>query len=479
MPDRPSLVLFRRDLRLSDNPALDAAAAAGNVLPVFIFDENDPHFYGAAQRWALHHSLEALARAVRQAGGRLILRRGQMASALRQLASEVDARSVFWSRRYAPAQVEADTTLKAELAASGLRVVSVNGTLLREPWEVRTADGGPFQVFSAFHRALLRLGPARAEATGVVRFADSEGLASDDLSTWGLLPAAPNWAEEFGRQTTPGEAGARRRLSEFLDTAAGAYADRRDLPAADGTSGLSPHLALGEISIAEIWRAVTARVEAGDIPAKQGEKFLSELAWREFAYHLLFLMPDISAEPMRGAFRNFPYAPAPDAISAWRRGATGYPIVDAGMRQLWRTGWMHNRARMIAASFLTKHCLVPWQVGARWFLDTLVDADIANNSAGWQWVAGAGADAAPYFRIFNPTAQGEKFDPEGAYVRRYVPELARLPDAYVHRPWEAPAHTLRAAGVTLGGTYPRPIVDHAAARARALAAYETMRRAAG
>jgi deoxyribodipyrimidine photo-lyase len=339
------------------------------------------------------------------------------------------------------------------------------------PTTIQTASGGPYGVFTPFARACVGgpgpqpPEPAPARIAGVA-------AESDRLDDWGLLPHRPDWAAGLRATWTPGEDGARQRLKRFLAAGLTNYAAQRDQPAADGTSTLSPHLAFGELSPAQVWNAAS---EAGAAGGKGRERFLTELLWREFSHYLLWFHPELPEQPLRPAFARMPWRSDPAALAAWQRGQTGVPIVDAGMRQLWQTGWMHNRVRMIAASFLVKHLLLPWQAGAAWFWDTLVDADLASNSASWQWVAGSGADAAPYFRIFNPVLQGRKFDPEGNYVRRFVPELARLDARCVHAPWEADADALNAAGITLGRDYPAPIVGLAEGRARALAAFASLR----
>jgi deoxyribodipyrimidine photo-lyase len=344
---------------------------------------------------------------------------------------------------------------------------------LFEPWTVSTQGGQPFKVYTPFAKAcraapeppLPLPAPARLPAVAAV----PPGLALDDLA---LLPRKPDWAGGLRAAWRPGEAGAQQRLERFLASAIEGYKEDRNRPDLESTSRLSPHLRFGEISPRQLWHAARGREGRG------ADHFVSELLWREFSYHLLFHFPELPDRNWRASFDAFPWADDPAALEAWRRGRTGFPIVDAGMRELWQTGWMHNRVRMIVGSFLVKDLMLPWQRGKEWFWDTLVDADLANNAASWQWVAGCGADAAPYFRVFNPMLQGEKFDPAGDYVRRYVPELARMPAQFIHRPWEADDATLRAAGVELGRSYPRPLVDHGQARDRALAAFATLKQSA-
>lgn len=469
----PAIVWFRQDLRLADNPALAAACARGGpVLCLYILDELEAWPMGGASRWWLHQSLAALSADLRARGATLILRRGPAQSVLGALAAETAAGAVYWNRCYEPAAIARDTEVKTALKDQGLEVRSFNAALLFEPWEIRTKTGDFYKVFSAFWRACALAGaPAPPQpAPGAIR--PPQALPQgDDLTDWGLTPVKPDWAGGLRAAWTPGEAGALERLDAFLGGPVNHYRTDRDRPDRPHTSGLSPHLHFGEIGPRQVWAATRAR--GGD--STDAEKFLAELGWREFSHHLLFHVPTLPERNLREAFDAFPWLDDPAALDAWRQGRTGYPIVDAGMRQIWTTGWMHNRVRMIVASFLVKDLLLPWQAGEAWFWDTLVDADLAANSASWQWVAGSGADAAPYFRVFNPVLQGEKFDPDGDYVRRWVPELARLPGAWIHKPWLAPPLTLEGAGIRLGTSYPRPIVDHAAARDRALAAFAKIR----
>jgi deoxyribodipyrimidine photo-lyase len=470
----PTIVWFRQDLRATDNPALAAAAARGRVVPLYIRDESGPWALGGASRWWLHHSLVALGQDLARRGSALVLRSGAAADVLAQVVAETGADAVFWNRCYEPAAIARDRAIKADLAQRGLAAQSFNASLLFEPWTVATRTGGSYGVFSPFWRACLAQ-PEPAQPTPAPARLEPAADAphGENLAAWGLLPHAPDWAGGLREAWTPGEAGAQARLDAFLGDTLRHYHQGRDRPDLAGTSRLSPHLHFGEISPRAVWHAVRALAGPGAGP----ERFLTELGWREFSYHLLYHAPEMPERGLRAAFAHFPWADDRAALHAWQRGRAGYPIVDAGMRELWATGWMHNRVRMIVASFLVKDLLLPWQDGARWFWDTLVDADLANNAASWQWVAGCGADAAPYFRIFNPALQAARFDPDGAYVRRWVPELAKLPNALVHTPWAAPEAALAAAGVRLGETYPRPIVDHAAARRRALAAFAAMKRA--
>lgn len=473
----PALVWLRQDLRLSDNPALRAAADTGRPLViVYVLDDDTPCRWatGAASRWWLHHSLRALAADLAKRGASLILRRGRADAIIPALVEEIGAAAVFWNRAYEPYAIARDKALKEKFAKSGIEVVSSNGALMVEPWEAKTKSGAPFKVFTPFWRACRELSmrtplPAPKTLNG---FAGA--LKSDALASWRLAPSKPNWAKGFEGEWTPGEAGARQALSLFIEKILQDYATARDVLGEPGTSRLSPHLHFGEISPIEVRTAVESAA-ASQIELQNGaDKFLSELGWRDFSANLLFHWPSLPEANWRDQFDAFGWRDDAAALAAWKRGLTGYPVVDAAMRQLWATGWMHNRARMIVASFLIKHLLIDWREGEAWFWDTLVDADLASNAASWQWVAGSGADAAPYFRIFNPVTQGERYDAGGDYVRRWAPELARLPDAIIHRPWEADAATLKAAGVVLGKTYPNPIVDHGDARERALAAFRAL-----
>lgn len=472
----PIIVWFRQDLRLTDNPALRAVGDRP-VVALYILDEASSGRWmpGGASRWWLHHALEALAAALGRLGIPLLLRRGESAAVLDAVLAETGAEAVHWNRCYEPAAIARDTRIKAALEARGRAARSFNAALLFEPWTVATQAGQPFKVYSPFARACLSMPePPRPDAAPSHLRAAPRLPTSDRLADWDLRPNAPDWAVGLRESWRPGEAGARQRLDRFLAGPIAGYAGARDRPDLEATSRLSPHLHWGEISPREVWHA--ARTRLG--PTKDAERFIAELLWREFSHHLLYHWPDLPERNWRRDFDAFPWRDDPKALAAWQRGRTGYPIVDAGLRELWRTGWMHNRVRMIVGSFLVKHLLLPWQAGEAWFWDTLVDADLANNAASWQWIAGCGADAAPYFRVFNPILQGEKFDPDGAYVKRWIPALARLPAAVVHRPWAADRATLAAAGVELGRDYPRPIVDHGEARVRALAAFSSLRRAA-
>ncbi len=482
MSASPVILWFRQDLRLQDNAALHAAIARGGpVVPVFILDSDGEGGWppGAATQWWLHHSLAALDRSLQARGSRLILARGDSADVLNGLLAATGANAVYWNRRYEPACVVCDKIIKAGLIAAGIDAKSFNSALLFEPHTIANKQGKPFQVFTPYWRhCLTREIPSPVAIKRRTLPSPETWPASLPIDDLNLLPAIA-WDAGLRETWTPGETGAREKLKAFVVGAINNYADIRNIPAAAGTSRLSPHLHFGEIGPRQVWAAVQAlSKDSGVFPPSPGAQvFLNEIGWREFAHHQLFHFPYTPGRPLREEFGRFPWADDVGGVKlrAWQRGRTGYPIVDAGMRELWHTGWMHNRVRMVVASFLVKHLRLPWQRGAEWFWETLVDADLANNTLGWQWSAGCGADAAPYFRIFAPVTQGEKFDPDGAYVRRWIPELARLPDKYLHAPWTAPENVLKAAGVDLDGDYPRPIVDHATARTEALAAFKTLR----
>ncbi len=464
-----AVVWFRQDLRLADNPALDAAREAERIIPIYIYDEN--MFTGSAHKVWLHHSLKSLQANLQEKGSRLIIRSGDSAAVLRGFIEEVNADVVFWNRVYEPEAIERDKDLKADFKDAGLHVKSFKGSLLFEPWEVETKSGGPYKVFTPFWKNCLsqdREYTACPEPRELPAVATQ--YASENIEELQLLPDIP-WHKGIEAFWEMGETAAQKKLDTFLSDQVDDYKDRRNTPAVYGTSLLSPHLHFGEISPKQVWLAAQKQ------SATEGRRvYLSEIGWREFAYHILYHFPETAEKPMDKRFENFPWDNDQKALKAWQKGQTGYPIVDAGMRQLWETGWMHNRVRMIVASFLTKDLLLPWQEGAAWFWDTLVDGDLASNSMGWQWAAGSGADAAPFFRIFNPISQGERFDKDGRYVRRWVPEIAQLPNKYLHKPWEAPPLVLMEADVELGKTYPEPLVDHKEARKAALEAFDTIKK---
>ena len=472
-----SIYWFRDDLRLADLPGLAAAAQAGHVLPVFVRDPDlgDAWGIGNASQWWLHHSLLSLRTRLAEQGLELILKSGATVAALSALAAQTGATTVCCSRHYQPWAGALETTLKERLSKQGVELKRYPGTLLHEPEDVATGGGTPFKVFTPFWRACNRR-PDPHQPVPVPELTPyTDSIESEELLDWGLLPTSPNWAFGWNDLWHPGEAGAQTALTQFLDYHVQDYGDGRDIPAEPNTSKLSPYLRFGNLSPRQVWHAAQASKLERPEAVGSIEKFLSEIGWREFCYHLLFHFPTMPNEAFNPKFSFFPWDDDPERLLAWQRGQTGYPIVDAGMRELWQTGFMHNRVRMVVASFLTKHLLLNWRAGEEWFWDCLLDADIASNACSWQWVGGSGADASPYFRIFNPIAQGEKFDKAGAYTRRWVPEVADLPDKYLHKPWEASDDVLLAAGVRLGDTYPHPIVDHKTAREAALSAYGTLK----
>lgn len=477
-----ALVWFRRDLRLADNPALIAAIEAGHApVPVYIHDESGAsRGLGAASAWWLHHSLQSLKQSLRERGSDLLILRGDAEQVVDELVQQFDISGVYWSRCYEPDAIRRDKRIKLSLVDRDVACHSFNGSLLVEPWLHLKKDGTPYRVFTPFWKSLS----AKFKPENMTLMPDALPLlpgamreASLQIEALKLLPDIP-WDKGLQMNWQPGEEGAHKQLQRFVEQVIGDYAEGRDVPGEALTSRLSPHLHFGEIGPKQIWHLVDNAMQQNNATGviRGGEAFLREIAWREFSYHLLFHMPQMPDEPMDKRFSDFPWRGNPDKdLASWQRGVTGIPIVDAGMRELWHTGWMHNRVRMIVASLLTKNLLISWREGARWFWDTLVDADLANNSQGWQWTAGCGVDAAPYFRIFNPVLQGERFDAEGVYVRRWVPELKDLPNKWIHKPWEAPANILAAASVTLGDNYPQPVVDLAGSRRRALEVWDRVK----
>ncbi len=479
-----AILWFRRDLRLTDNPALQAAlATCSRLLPVYIHapDEESPWQPGAASHWWLDRSLRQLDQSLQRLGSGLIIQQGPSLETLHKLAGQYQATHLFWNRLNDPGTRARDTEIKAALQAQGTRCESHNAGLLFEPWRIQTAQQTPYRVFSAFWRACLKAGmPSAVPSPSPARLPPIpepvESLSVDQLR---LKPAIP-WDAGLHEHWQPGEAGALLSLARFLDNAIIDYATGRDLPGIDGTSSLSPHLHFGEIGPRQVLQGIQARTEL-ELTAKGGTGpavYVRELGWREFAQHLLYHYPHTCEQPLDLRFQHFPWQSGDQChahLSAWQQGNTGIPIVDAGMRELWHTGWMHNRVRMIVASLLTKNLGIHWQEGVRWFWDTLVDADLANNTLGWQWTAGCGADAAPFFRIFNPVRQSERFDPQGHYLRRWLPELAGLPDAQLHAPWEARPEQLKSAGIELGKDYPLPIVDLKLSRRQALENWESIK----
>jgi len=467
----PIIVWFRQDLRLRDNPALLAAHESGRpILPLYILDDKNSGEWkmGGAGRWWLHASLTALSEGLR---GKLSFARGGSVKVLKEQVRKNGADVVYWNRCYEPWRIACDTAIEAELKSMGIEGKIFNASVLFEPPTTVKKDGTPYKVFTPFYqkgclgKGLLPPFPEAAPENPTLF--ENKVLSLDGLK---LLPEK-TWYRKMEQHWNPGERGAQERLEEFLDNGLKDYKEGRDFPSRSNVSRLSPHLHFGEISPRQVWHEIRARMVA-ERCERDGEHFLRELGWREFSYSLLYHFPGLPRTNLQKKFDNFPWRNDKDALKSWQKGQTGYPIVDAGMRELWETGYMHNRVRMIVGSFLVKNLLLHWHHGEDWFWDTLVDADLANNSASWQWIAGCGADAAPFFRIFNPVTQGQKFDPEGVYVRKYVPEIAKLPDKYLHSPWQAPAEVLERAGIKLGQNYPAPIVDLQLSRKRALAAFK-------
>ncbi|WP_422390259.1 cryptochrome/photolyase family protein [Arthrobacter sp. N1] len=460
-----TLVWFRDDLRISDNPALVAAADSGDdVVACYVLDEESEGIrpLGGASRWWLHHSLSALGDSLEQLGIPLVLRRGAAGDVIRRLVEDSGADAVVWNRRYGLAERTVDSALKTSLTDDGVDATSYQANLMYEPWEVTSGSGQAYKVFTPFWRACLTFRTPRTPlaAPDSLSSPDGPGLDSDELPAWGLLPTGPDWAQGLRDTWTPGEAGAHERLDDFLDGAARGYKNSRNLPAVHGTSMLSPHLRFGEISPFEVWHAAQDHKDSST--AEDIRVFGSELGWREFSWQLLYFNPELATVNYRPEFDAFTWESSTQAeLEAWQQGRTGYPLIDAGMRQLWEIGWMHNRVRMATASFLIKNLMIDWRVGEKFFWDCLVDADAASNAASWQWVAGSGADASPYFRIFNPVLQSKKFDPKGAYLVRFVPELADADN--VHEPWKGSAPG-----------YPAPVVDLKESRERALSAYKAL-----
>ena len=470
MTENIAIHWFRQDLRLADNPALDLAARHGNVLPVYIFDDRNAASYamGGASRYWLHRSLQSLHASL---GAMLSVYRGNPIDILADIAARHAVNAIYWNRCYEPWRIERDAAIKQHLKATGIKVESANGSLLWEPWTIQKQDGSPYKVFTPFYRkgclqAEIPREPIPAPQNVTYQRDKKAALSIEQLA---LLPKI-RWDKQLEPHWTIGEQGAYQRFQQFIDQGLSHYKDGRNLPDKPYVSRLSPYLHFGEISSNQLWHGVR---RIGD--DKHIDHFCSELGWREFSYSLLYHNPALPTRNLQPKFDAFPWVKDNALLSAWQNGQTGVPMVDAGMRELWQTGYMHNRVRMIAGSFLVKNLRLHWHHGERWFWDTLVDADLANNSASWQWIAGCGADAAPYFRIFNPVTQGQKFDPQGGYVRRFIPEIAALPDKYLFSPWQAPAPVLKQAGIELGSNYPEPIVDLGQSRNAALEAFKSLK----
>ena len=460
---------FRQDLRITDNPSLETAAEFDAVLPIYILDdENSQEFkMGSASRWWLHNSLQSLNESL---DGKLSIYSQNPEIVIQELLKKYEVKAVFWNRCYEPWRIDRDIDIKAYLDDKNIENKSFNSHLLWEPWEISKDDGTPYRVFTPYYKkGCLNAEEPRLPSKNLkidTIFYDQD---CEQIDTLDLLPRI-NWYSQIQEAWKPGEEGAQKRLDQFLEEGLLDYKERRNFPFKETVSRLSPHLHFGEISPNEVWYQAKTKESVSGIQ-KSLEHFLSELGWREFSYYLLYHFPSLPKQNFQAKFNKFPWIKNESFLESWQKGETGYPIVDAGMRELWQTGYMHNRLRMVVGSFLVKNLLIDWREGEDWFWDCLVDADLASNSAGWQWVAGSGADAAPYFRIFNPVTQGLKFDPEGEYTKKYVPELKLLPNKFLFSPWEAPKEILEKAGIELGKDYPEPIVDLKYSRELALEAF--------
>ncbi len=468
--NEPIIVLFRRDLRVFDNPALHSAANTGRpLICAYIWETEQNREMGAASKWWLYYSLQSLKSDLNKIDLNLTVRKGLTSQALDILIKQTGASSIYWNRRYEIENIETDTEIKSDLTKRGLSVKSFNANLLSEPWSIKTKTGNYYKVFTPYWREAKKHINTEPLPKPNSALSYHEILESLDLDSLNLLPKNSNWGNKIKPYWTVGSEGALNALSNFANGPIKNYEENRNRPDIDnGTSKLSPHLAFGEISPRQIWHFFKNDLQMAD-------KYLTEIGWREFSYVLLYNNPKLADDNFKKKFNNFRWQKNNVLLDAWKTGNTGYPFVDAGMRQLWKTGWQHNRVRMVTASFLIKHLLIDWREGEKWFYNTLVDADPASNASGWQWVAGSGADASPYFRIFNPFSQGEKFDPDGEYIKKFIPELKNLPKKYIHRPWDAPTEILQKANVKLGSNYPKPVVEHKFARKRALEAYAALK----
>lgn len=461
---------FRQDLRLQDSPSLHEAAKDGLVLPIYILDDKnaDEHCMGAASRCWLHYSLQALNASLK---GKLIVCVGDPKKIIIDMVQEHNVKAVYWNRCYEPWRIDRDKKIKKVLEAHNTNAQSFNGSLLWEPWEVLKKDETPYKVFTPYYRNGCVNAPAPREPLSKPKSlslyeVETNPLSIDNLK---LLPTI-GWDTSLVAHWKIGEVAAFKKLKKFTANRLSNYKQGRDFPALNSVSRLSPHLHFGEISPNQAWYAAKNNQESDDL-----DHFLSEMAWREFSHSLLYHFPELPRKNLQSKFDNFPWLENKEYLHSWQTGQTGHPLVDAGMRELWQTGYMHNRVRMVVGSFLVKNLLLHWHHGEKWFWDCLLDADLANNSASWQWIAGCGADAAPYFRVFNPSTQGQKFDPNGEYTRRFIPELKELPNKYLFNPWEAPEDILIKAGVKLGENYPHPIVDLKLSRVRALEAFQSLK----
>ena len=462
---KKGIILFRNDLRLFDNPAIFHAVNENNrVVFLYILDEDSENKWqiGSAQKWWLHNSLKALDESLKKYGQKLILKKGNTEKILSELKD--GNTTIYWNRVYEPYFISRDKYLKEKL-----EIKSYNSSLLYEPFEIKNGSGEYYKVFTHFWKACLALNKKFFTYKIPPIPPLQENIKSDRLEDFNLLPKR-NWADDFGNIWVAGENGAIKKFDKFIELGLNNYDGGRDLPAKNFVSNLSPHLHFGEISLKYMLEKLQALP-----PSNHITKYIAEIGWREFSYHLLYHFPTLPERNFRKEFDNFPWVSDANLLKKWQRGETGYPIVDAGMKELWLTGTMHNRVRMITASFLIKDLLIDWREGARWFWDCLLDADLASNSASWQWVAGSGADSAPYFRIFNPVLQGEKNDSDGEYVKKFLPVLANIPKEFIHKPWELSEARLKQHGVVLGQNYPHRIVLHQQAKDRAMAGYKQIR----
>jgi len=467
-----NVMWFRQDLRLADNPALSKALEDGKTLPIFIFDNVNSKEYinGAASKWWLHHSLTKLNKSLKS---KLCFFIGNPIDILNEINNKLKISNIFWCRCYEPWRIKRDKKIKKYFNDQNINVNTLNGSLLWEPWNIAKKDGTPYKVFTPYYRkGCLNSDKPRMplpvpNLSNLISI-ENYGLNIDDLD---LMPKQ-NWYSKMTSLWSPGEEGGLNKIEEFISNGLNNYKEGRNFPSNQNVSQLSPHLHFGEVSPNQVW--YRAKTKEGKLGIKKDlDHFLSELGWREFSFNLLYHFPFLPKENLQKKFDNFPWDNDKDKLKKWQRGLTGYPIVDAGMQELWQTGYMHNRLRMVVGSFLVKNLLLHWHHGERWFWDCLIDADLASNSAGWQWIAGSGADAAPYFRIFNPITQGQKFDPEGRYTRKYLPVLRNMPDKFLFNPWEAPEDVLKSADVKLGDNYPLPIVEIGSSRQKALEAFST------
>ena len=475
MSDKKSIHWFRQDLRINDNPSLESASKNNSLIPIYILDDVNPGEFmmGAASKWWLYHSLNKLNESLK---GKLLVYKGNPSEVFKELSAKHDISYISWNRCYEPWRIKRDKDLKKELENEGIKVESFCGSLLWEPWNISKDDGTPYRVFTPFYKkGCLNYEEPRLPTKGYeLSNIYSDFIESDGIDSLNLIPKV-DWYAGFEDEWNPGEQGAEDSLDRFLDNGLLNYKEGRNFPSQLFVSRLSPHLHYGEISPNEVWYRAKTKETINGIE-KSLAHFHSELGWREFSYYLLYHFPDLPKVNFQKKFDIFPWKKNKDLLELWQKGQTGYPIVDAGMRELWQTGYMHNRLRMVVGSFLVKNLLIDWREGEKWFWDCLVDADLASNSASWQWVAGSGADAAPYFRIFNPITQGLKFDSEGVYTKKYIPELSKIPSKYLFSPWEAPKEVLESAGVELGKDYPEPIVDLKISREFALEAFATTKK---